>query len=358
MDPQSFQTGEVVQTMTEPQISQKKIAEEAGVSIMTVSRVLRGKDDVADETRDRVLEVARKFRYRPNLLVRGIQTGKTNTVGVLLPPWPFYARISSGIHDELIQADHVPMTIWSASDADDPSIDAAELKQIHRLLDRRVDGVILKPVDEAVSDDYLREVWERGIPLVVLDRELPRTHADFVGTDDYAGGVLAAEHLLALGHRRLGVVAPGREVTPYTLRASGFTDTAAKVSGSVCTVHECIETDEDMHRCVKSALEETPHPTGLFFTTDTVAPLAYEAAREKGLRIPDDLSVVGFANLAITMHVDPRLTTLDQFPYEIGRRAARLLLDRSAARLEDESPVRIRLKPELVLRASTANLAD
>jgi LacI family transcriptional regulator, galactose operon repressor len=341
--------------MTEPQISQKKIAEEAGVSIMTVSRVLRGKEDVADETRERVLEVARKFRYRPNLLVRGIQTGKTNTIGVLLPLWPFYDQISSGIHDELIQADHVPMTIWSASDAHDRSIDAAELKQIHRLLDRRVDGVILKPVDEAVSDDYLREVWERGIPLVVLDRELPRTHADFVGTDDYVGGELAAEHLLSLGHRRLGLVVPGRDVTPYALRESGFTDAVAKASGAVCTVHECVQTDGDMYRCVKSILEQTPPPTAMFFTTDSAAPIACEAAREMGLRIPDDLSLLGFGNLAMTKHMDPPLTTLDQFPYKIGRRAAGLLLERSAGRLEDESPVRIRLKPELVLRASTAS---
>ncbi len=341
--------------MTEPQISQKKIAEEAGVSIMTVSRVLRGKEDVADETRERVLEVARKFRYRPNLLVRGIQTGKTNTVGVLLPPWPFYDRISSGIHDELIQADHVPMTIWSASDAHDPTIDAAELKQIHRLLDRRVDGVILKPVDEAVSDDYLREIWERGIPLVVLDRELPRTHADFVGTDDYAGGAMAAEHLLALGHRRLGLIVPGSDVAPYALRASGFADTIAKAPGAVCTAHECVQTDEEMSRCVKSVLEQTSPPTAMFFATDSVAPVAYEAARDKGLRIPDDLSLVGFGNLAMTKHMDPPLTTVEQFPYEIGRRAAGLLLERSAGRLEDESPVRIRLKPELVVRESTAS---
>ena len=147
--------------MKDARISQKRIAEEAGVSIMTVSRVLRGKEDVAEATRERVLEVAGKYGYRPNLLVRGIQTGKTGTIGVLLPPFPFYDELLSGIHDELVQADHVPINIWSASDAVDQSIDAHEVTQIHRLLDRRVDGVILKPVDEAVSDDYLREVWER-----------------------------------------------------------------------------------------------------------------------------------------------------------------------------------------------------
>ena len=227
--------------MKDARISQKRIAEEAGVSIMTVSRVLRGKEDVAEATRERVLEVAGKYGYRPNLLVRGIQTGKTGTIGVLLPPFPSYDELLSGIHDELVQADHVPINIWSASDAVDQSIDAHEVTQIHRLLDRRVDGVILKPVDEAVSDDYLREVWERGIPLVVVDRELPRTHADFVGTDDLEGGRIVARHLLGLGHRRLAQFLLGDSISTYALRCRGFGDCVAEVADAQVDTVTCLQ---------------------------------------------------------------------------------------------------------------------
>ncbi len=341
--------------MKEPQISQKKIAEESGVSIMTVSRVLRGKDDVAPQTRERVLAVAQKHRYRPNLLVRGIQTGRTKTIGVMVPARPFYYKLLSGIHDELIEADHVPITIWSASDAVDSDIDAGELKQIHRLLDRRVDGVILKPIDEAVSDDYLNAVWERGIPLVVVDRELPQTHADFVGTDDHEGGKLVAEHLLELGHRRLAVLTLDNKEGTHVARQQGFAETIAHASGAQCVTLECHQDEDDeIRRCMVELLMRHPRPTAVFVPVDTAVPIIYDIAEDMRIEIPKSLSVVGFSNRESCRHLSPGLTTGEQFPYRIGRRAAKLLLNRCLGNLKEASPVRVRLKPELVLRESTA----
>src|SRR3954462_6706156 len=181
-------------------VSHQDIAREANVSRVTVSLVLAGKDQTSEETRKRVLEVAQRLRYRPNLLVQGMQSGRTGVVGLIMPPsMHFHGQIARGIHDELVKNDYVPIQLWSSTHATDKG---TELSQIHRLVDRRVDGVIIFPADASVPDVHYREIWERHIPLVTVDRETT-THADHVGTDEELGGQLVAEHLLALGHRQM-----------------------------------------------------------------------------------------------------------------------------------------------------------
>src|SRR5215207_2210676 len=189
-------------------VSHQDIAREANVSRVTVSLVLAGKDQTSEETRRRVLEVAKKLRYRPNLLVQGMQTGRTYTVGVIMPSsMHFHGQVARGIHDELMTADFVPIQLWMNPSKDTKN---TELEQIHRLVDRRVDGVIIFPIDASVPDVHFQEIWQREIPLVTVDRETT-THADHVGTDEELGGRLAAEHLLSLGHKRvLLVTIPGK----------------------------------------------------------------------------------------------------------------------------------------------------
>src|SRR5437667_6572952 len=147
-------------------VSHQDIAREANVSRVTVSLVLAGKDQTSEETRKRVWEVARRLRYRPNLLVRGMQTGRTNAVGVVMPSsLHFHSQIARGIHDELVAADTVPVQLWV-----DPATEtkATELEQIHRLVDRRMDGIIIWPADVSVPDMHFREIWQRNIPLVTV----------------------------------------------------------------------------------------------------------------------------------------------------------------------------------------------
>src|SRR4051794_14186678 len=170
-------------------ISQRDIAREANVSRVTVSLVLAGKDQTSAETRKRVLEAAKRLRYRPNLLVQGMQTGLSRTIGVIVPvSMHFHGQIAHGIHDELVKADYAPIQLFA-----DPAASANkthELEQIHSLVDRRVDGMIIWPADVSVPDVHFREIWERDIPLVTIDRETT-THADHVGTDEEKGGQLA-----------------------------------------------------------------------------------------------------------------------------------------------------------------------
>ena len=328
-------------------VSQQDIAREANVSRVTVSLVLAGKDQTSEETRKRVLEAAKRLRYRPNLLVQGMQTGRTGAIGVIMPAsmW-FHGVIAKGVHDELIDGDFVPVQLWTTPRAHTKEL---ELEQIHRLVDRRVDGMIIFPIDVSVPDVHFQEIWQREIPLVTVDRETT-THADHVGTDEELGGRLAAEHLLSLGHKQLLLMTvPGKTGNVFR-RAQSFTKIAeqggAKVD--VVTAHP-----EDDATPLREVLSRTPRVTGVFAAMDPLAMKAYRIAMELGLSIPKDLSVVGYADFPFAVDMPPPLTTVRQDPYQMGRQAARILLDRILDRAQSAAPHRYHFAPELVVREST-----
>lgn len=219
----------------------KQIADELGVSMMTVSRALNGRGRIADETRDRVLAVAKRLKYRPNRLVHAIKHGHSRTVGVMVPiASSFSAAVVRGIHDALAEHHYLPILHFHG-EGPQAERDDAELEYLHRLLDHRVDGIIFWPSDESVPQMYLREVWDRGVPLVAVDRHLPRTNADFSGSDDIAGGRIAAEHLLSQGHRRLAHIAGEHWVSTYADRRRGFEEVIAGRKDVDYVVAECID---------------------------------------------------------------------------------------------------------------------
>jgi LacI family transcriptional regulator len=329
-------------------VSQQDIAREANVSRVTVSLVLAGKDQTSEATRRRVLEVAQRLRYRPNLLVQGMQSGRTGTIGMIMPQsLHFHNLIARGVHDELVLADYVPIQLWINPSSTSKS---TELEQIHRLVDRRVDGMIIWPADASVPDMYYHEVWERQIPLVTVDRETT-THADHVGTDEELGGRLVAEHLLELGHRHVAHVTYPQHPGSIGRRRDAFIR-AIKTAGGECEVFAG-EHDEHSSLCRK-LIQSAPRPTAVFAATDAIAMKVYAAAAEAGVRIPEQLSVVGYADFPFGEDLFPPLTTVRQDPYQIGRVAARILLDRMLDRVSDATPQKLRLRPEMVIRMSTA----
>jgi LacI family transcriptional regulator len=335
-------------------VSLKQIAEATGCSLMTVSRALRGRPDIAAETREQILSVASKLGYRPNLLVRGLQTGRSGNIALLVSPeGDFGSGIVRGAHDELVRQQYLPILHWKWAQAGETT-EAAELGVIHRVLDRRVEGIIFFPQDDSVPDLYFREVWQRGVPLLTVDRRLARTKADFVGTDDLAGARMAAEHLLALGHRHVAHLAGHAKYGTHADRRTGFEAAIAKGRGCCRTVE--VPGADAVGPLTEKLLLSDPRPTAIFLTADFQAPAVYQTAAKLGLRIPDDLSVVGFADLAFAKYLAPPLTTVRQDPYGIGREAARVIVERCSRTLKDKEPVQLRLMPELIVRDSTAKV--
>jgi LacI family transcriptional regulator len=339
----------------------RQIAEELGVSVMTVSRALRGSAEVSAVTRERILEAAARLKYRPNRVVDAFKTGRTGLVGVMVRPSKLYrCDLIEGIHDELVAAGILPVMHFSRTGGE-ATRDAAELGCLHRLLDQRVDGIVFWPSDETVPNHYLEEVWKRGVPLVAVDRPLPHTRADFSGTDDLAGGRVAAEHLLSLGHRRLAILCGEPWVSTYADRRQEFVDAVAAYNASaaknedfvVCEQVEC--RNESCHDEARTLLARNNRPTAIFAVSDVLAAHVYEAATAEKLLIPEDVSVIGYADIPEAGFLRPSLSTIRQDFKQIGRNAARLLLDRIDGRVTADRARSVRITPTLVVRQSTTS---
>lgn len=345
---------------TPQQVSQKLIAREAGVSQATVSLVLSGRTVSSESTRQRVIEAAERLKYRPNLLVQGIQTGKTRTIGVMAPPFDLHwSRILYGIHDVLSENDHVPISLWTRHHGPNQEsatgYEVSELQQIHRLLDRRVDGVILWPPFASLFSEHVSEFSSRELPVVTIDHVLPvEFRADSVSSDEEMGAKVVAEHLLSLGHRRIGHLA-GPQVSTWAKDRRRHFENALRDAGGVELVVEAAvpgDTRLGFEQAMK-LLQMTPRPTAIYAASDLYAKCVYAAAGELGLRIPDDLSVVGFSDDGFAEVMQPGLTTVQQHPYEVGRKAAELVLGRSMGRVTDTEAQEVRMPVGLVTRASS-----
>ena len=332
-------------------VSLKSIAREAGVSIGTVSRVMRGDDAFTPETIERVQRIAGEMGYRPNRLVASIQAGKTQTIGVMVPPeGMFFGRVLGGIHAKLAHNDYIPLHLWATPEL-------PEREQIHRLLDRRVDGMILFASDDTAPDPFIEEVWRRNIPAVSVDRLIKDSPADFVGTDDLVGGEFAAKHLLELDHRKLMHLAARPDISTSAGRWQGFKKIVGASRGAK-TDYAVAEDFYSGYELAKAFLSQTDRPTAVFAGNDYLAIDTLRAARDLGIDVPGQLSVIGFSDLPIATSSVPPLTTLRQEPELIGQAAAQVVLDRINGRLKLKSSHIIKLQPTLIERESTGPVFD
>jgi LacI family transcriptional regulator len=326
------------------------IARDAGVAISTVSRVLHGHATVAPATALRIRAAAQRLRYRPNLLVQGMQTGRTRTIGVMVPvDDPYHSAMVCGIHDALVGADHAPMLLWSGSQRP-LAHPVSELEQLHRLIDRRVDGVIIRPVVDDADDAYLREALDRELPVVAVDRELTRSRVDFVGCQDADGGRQAAEHLLARGHRRFGHLAGALFTSTGRQRHDGFVAAIAAAGASCRTIED--PTFSDGEAQAFQLLSDAPRITALFCANDLLAAGAYRAAARLGVRIPEACSVIGFGDLPFAPLLAPALSSVHQDAYQIGHAAAMRMIARCQG--DRSARQRVLIPVQLTLRLSTA----
>lgn len=337
-------------------VSLTDIAKKAGVSRHTAGRVLSDKAHLhAPETVERIQQLADEMGYRPNLLARSVRAGRTMTVGIVLDLQSdsYSCDLLQGIHDTLLDADYTPLTLAGGKHT-------TELEQVYRLMDRRVDGLIVRPFSEEMSADYTHEAAKRGLPMVIINTPLDDAlHLDFCGTDDAGGSMQAAEHLLSLGHRNFLHVTFATQTRDVATREASFRQALAVVPGTCCTtIRACPnERAEAGVEAIGKALVGSERCTAVFTAGDQLAELVYLASHRLRLRIPEDLSVVGFCDLIYASRMSPPLTTLRQDGYQIGKHAAAMLFERFAERLSDHEVARVCLRPELIIRESTAPIA-
>jgi LacI family transcriptional regulator len=336
----------------------KDVAKAANVSLAAASRILRGdRERFGDDTCRRVLEASQKLGWRRNLLVNGMQTGRTQTVGVMIPPFDsFWVSILSGIHDALASADYLPITVWTGSLDNMPHFQKDEsegLRQINRLLDRRVDGLIMWPPFSAAYYHHFPEFVERRVPVAVIDHY--STVADSVETDEAQAAKVVADHLLKLGHRRIACLS-SRETPEQTWalkRRGSFEEALGRVPDIRVKSWHLNETGSNGLEVARAILDDELQPTAVFAVSDHEAMFIYQAAAERKWNVPRDLSVVGFADLDFAASVEPALTTMRQKPLEIGRLAAELIIDRIEGAVPDSEPTVVKVDADLIVRNST-----
>ena len=328
----------------------KDIAEKCGLSVPTVSRVLANKGRISDETRHVIFKTAEEIGYRPNLLVKGIQTGRTGNIGVMIKFGGVFTDIVESVTGELQKRDYLPLYAYTRQDKNGKTVGKTEQQLMLDMVDRRIDGLIMLPEYDLVEDAYFQEVWNKGIPVVSISRELVLCHADYVGTEDELGGSLAAEHLTALGHRRMAHIS-GSLLSPAGLRRkTGFEHVAHKANA------HCITIDSTSPNYVADtmALLRSPNPpTALFCFNDTVAEEVIAVIGSCGLRVPRDVSVVGFGNGSRIMR---NLTTFDQHTDEISRIAVETILARLNGTIPPGNQRKVYVAPTLLVRGSTAKV--
>ncbi|WP_324789281.1 LacI family DNA-binding transcriptional regulator [Streptomyces sp. H51] len=326
----------------------RTVAELAGVHVSTVSRVLNrtmgtGVRMAGRETADRIRRIAEEVGYTPNPHATSLRTQRSNLVGVLVPQLVdmVLATIYEGIEEACAASG---FSAFVANTGDDP---VAQRQRTEMVLARRVDGMIFG--DAHVDGRFLNEVAGRGVPLVLVSRRAD-AHPS-VTCDDYRGGQLAAEHLLQLGHRRVGVIAGEPYASTGIDRTAGFRDTYAAAGIKVPAsriLHSRFDTGGG-REAMQRLLAGRTRPTAVFAVNDFAAIGAMEASRNAGLTVGTDIAVIGFNDVPLAGSLPIGLSTVRSPMHDMGVRAAQLLMKRLAGEdVESE-----RLPPALVARAST-----
>lgn len=338
-------------------ITLETIAKKCGVSKMTVSRALSDKNEmVSEKVRQKILKVAKEYHYRQNRLANSLNTGRTYLIGYLASEFRhFQSSVFSGVLSTLVPRGYDILTLqWSKA----LKTGDALLKSI---VDRRVEGVLLFHEGPGCDYSYLQELQTHRIPIVVLDRDVNVSGLGYVGLDNFNGSVEATSHLLQLGHRSVIFLCREEDwgYSTTTERFNGYRETMEKaglqaaepviVPTEIFNTHDCDELENYIRRHT---------PTAVLADNDVVAAGCILALTEKGYRIPEQLSVVGFGNIKGYVNlIRPRLTTMDLNPKQIGVEASGLLLDMIAEKYSKEKIIknnRIVLPMKLVVRESTS----
>jgi LacI family transcriptional regulator len=332
-------------SVTERRVTIKDVARESGVNVSTVSRALNGEYGVHAETREHVAEIAARLGYRPNRVARGLVTGKSHTLGLVVSDIRnlFFAEVARGAEDAAYRGGYD--LVLCNSDLDPEK----QLRYVQSLAEKRVDGILMNSVS-ALSRKQQDQLSGLGVPIVLLNRGATRHGFSTISADNEAGGALAAEYLLKLGHRRIAHLTGPRHHGNMTDRARGFVRALKAVHPVVLHGKNNFAGGTELAR---KLLEQHPQITAIFVGSDTMAFGVMRALLEAGRRIPRDVSVIGFDNVELSSIVHPPLTTIHQPKYEIGQAAVEILL-RLAGRGEHQVPEHRLFGVHLVERESCA----
>jgi LacI family transcriptional regulator len=328
------------------------VAEEARVSIATVSRVLNGTDYVSEKVRERVLAAAEKLHYRPNRVAQSLRSNRSQTIGVLVPQIDqlFFSKLTFAIQQALYENDYYTLV------ANTMETRQQEKQYLHMLLEQRVDGVLIVPTGH--SQDAFDSLNSNGIPTVIIDRDVPGLDTtDRVLCDNRQGAQDAMRYLIELGHRSICVIGGPAYSPPIQQRIAGCKRAVEEADTPVDCDFITLELPEFElgYSTAIDRLDRDTRPTAIFALSDVTAIGVIHAARHLDIHVPDNLSVIGFDDIALASYSIPSLTTVAQPIETMGTTAVDLLMER----INDERDTHrtILFDLSLVVRQSTRHYA-
>ena len=334
-------------------ITIKDIAEKAGISYATVSRALNGKYGVNPETRRQVLEIAASLNYSPNAIARGLVKKKTLSIGLIIPDItnPFFPEVARGVEDYSEKRDYSIFLCNSNWDKN------KENRYVRLLVEKRVDGLIIAPSASTVTDED-RKVFSR-LPVVLMSGVQPGSGTASVVVDTVKGGFIAGRHLVERGARKPCFIGGAEDSFSVKERYEGFLEavTAAGIPLLPPYVKFGDYRQKSGYRIMKELLLTDEKPDAVFASNDLLAIGALEAIREAGIRVPEDIALIGFDNIPTAAFRGVELTTVDHPKYRMGELAAEILLEKIegaesslSGETGDDDGCRVILEPELIIR--------
>lgn len=301
------------------------IARALGVSASTVSRALKDHPDISEETRNRVQAFARSVNYRPNALALGLKQQRSYTLGIILPEivHHFFSTVISGIEDLAYGKGYRLMICQSNEEFERERIN------LQALLDHRVDGLLISMSKSTFQFDHFESAVQQGLPLVFLDRVCKNIETDRVVTDDFQGAHLVTTHLIRSGCRRILHLAAPQHLAIGRNRLQGYSEALAdhNIGHNEELILQC-DTPSQVLANREKILNLAQTIDGIFAVNDFSAIAVMQLLQENGYRVPADIAVAGFGDDPIALIARPKLTTVEQKGYEMGREAVRMLIER------------------------------
>src|SRR5882724_48016 len=324
------------------------IARSLNVSKMTVSRAINNHPEISADTRARILEMAQRMNYRPNQFARALTTNRSYLIGIVVPDLmhSYFAEICRGVEFNARPGGYQNLICSTDEDF------AKEITEVEALLSR-TDGLIVASASSPKDARFYRRIVSEGAKIVLIDRVVEGVRCPTVTTDDVQVGILATEHLIRTAHRRIGHLR-GPEVSTALKRFDGYNQALAKhgLSRDRNLVRQCGYTEPDGYEAMSSWVKERKVPRAVFAANDPAAIGAMAALNDAGLRIPEDVALVGGGNIHYGDMLKVPLTTVSWSTSEMGQLASRLLIDLINGKKKRVKKTHLIVKPELIIRQS------
>lgn len=332
----------------------KDIANELKLNISTVSRALNNNKAISEETRKKVMKLAEKLNYRPNGIASSLRTGRGNTIGLIVPNINrhFFSNLIHGVESVLGNSGYNILICQSNE------LIKKEKLAINTLINARVDGIIISISKETDNAKHFEPVIERGIPIIQVDRVIEKLSTHKILNQNYNASQAAVNHLIEMGYKKIAHFSGPQYINIYKERLEGYSQAIknSNLANKKTFIYDNILSFEQGYQLAHEIFSQKSSPDAIFAASDFSALGALQALKKLNIKVPEKVGIVGYANEPFTEMVTPTITSIDQHSVEIGKEAARIMIDRLNADNGQTIAKQLYIEPKLIIRESSKRI--